>query len=207
MRRFKNHWILSSSILFFGVLAGPILYHHYYPEDISGVINLSLGFAATFASFVAIMLADTRITKIKTELAIWSPNRERVENDKRLVVFKLSNQSNQLIKNMVILMNIPTDLDLYFGGDFTTSSAEFHEQAKTKILIFKQFEYLDSKGAHSHIEIRLGLNLEKWPSNRVIHISVLGDNMESQRYKISNTDLDKIMEGNSSKPFIASYLK
>ena len=91
------------------------------------------------------MLADTRIAKIKTELAIWSPNRERVDNDKRLVVFKLSNQSNQLIKNMVILMNIPTDLDLYFGGGFTTSSAEFHEQAKTKILSFKQFEYLDSK--------------------------------------------------------------
>ncbi|WP_421753285.1 hypothetical protein [Croceimicrobium sp.] len=207
MKRFKSYWILSCSILFVGGIACAIVFHQYYPKDISGLINLSLGFTAAFASFVAIMLADTRIPKIKTELAIWSPNRDRVDNDKRLVVFKLSNQSNQLIKNMVILMNIPNDLDLYFGGGYTTSSAEFHEQAKTKILSFKQFEYLDSKGAHSHIEIRLGLNLDKWPTNRVIHISVLGDNMESQRYKISNSDLDEIKEGNSSKPFIASSLK
>jgi hypothetical protein len=168
---------------------------------------MGLAIIATFSSFVAIMIADVRLPKIQTRLGVWSPNDDFVNKDKNIVVFKLTNKSTQVIDDLVVRMNIPSELDLHFGGGNKTSNADYHEQAATKILTFKQFEYLDSDGEHSNLEIRLGFKLENWTKQRVIYLSVLGNNMTSQRFKLSIDDIKGIKNANSANPFKIKPLK
>jgi len=184
-----------------------IWYRCSYPDEITNLINMGLAIIATFSSFVAIMIADLRLPKIQTRLGVWSPNDEPVDNDKNMVVFKLTNKSKQVIDDLVVRMNIPSELDLYFGCGYKTSSADYHEQAATKILTFKQFEYLDSEGEHSNLEIRLGLKLDNWTQQRVIYLSVLGNKITSQRFKITLDDVNGVKRANSANQYKIAPLK
>lgn len=207
MRRFKTYWIFICSLILIGGVALLIWYRCAYPNDVTNLINMGLATIATFSSFVAIMIADLRLPKIQTRLGVWSPNDEFVNNDKNLVVFKLTNKSKQVIDDLVIRMNIPSELDLHFGGGYKTSSADYHEQADTKIVTFKQFEYLDSGGEHSNLEIRLGFKLDNWTQKRVIYLSVLGNKMTSQRFKLTLADVEGIKKANSAYPFKIESIK
>lgn len=207
MRRFKIYWVILCFIILFVGTGLLFWYHSLNPSEIANLINMGLGIIAIFSSFVAIMIADLRLPKIHTRLGVWSPSNELVANDRNMVVFKITNKSKQVIDDLVVLMNIPSEFDLYFGGGYKTSSADSHEQAETKILTFKQFEYLDSEGEHSNLEIRIGFTLDNWVQQRVIYLSVLGNKMTSQRFKLTLEDVNGIKEANSAYPFIIKPLK
>jgi len=201
MNRFKWYWIVVCSVILLGGITLAFWYHCAYPKDIANLINMGLAIIAAFSSFVAIMIADQKLRAIKTNLGIWSPSNEIVDKDKEMVVFKLTNKSKKVIDDLIILLNIPKELELHFGGGYNTSTADYHHQANTTILTFKQFEYLDSSGEHSNIEIRLGLKLDNWSNARVIYLSVLGQNMISQRFKVTSTHVSGIRKANSATPF------
>lgn len=210
MKTFKIHWLILCSLILSGGIWLLLWYRCAYPQEVTNLINMSLAVIATFSSFVAIMIADQRLPKIRTKLGVWSPSNKAIhddDGDKQVVVFKLTNESKQVIDDLVILMNIPNELNLHFGGTNKTSTADFHEQAATKILRFKQFEYLDSEGEHANLEIRLGLQLDNWSGSRVIYLSVLGHKMGSQRFKISKSAIEGIKKANSAKPYYFSPIK
>jgi len=207
MRRFKLYWIIVCALILAVGITLALWFYCKNPNDIANLINMGLAIIATFSSFVAIMIADLRLPHIKTRLGVWSPSNEIVDSDKNMVVFKLTNKSKRVIDDLVVLMNIPEELELHFGGGYKTSSSDYHQQAKTTILTFKQFQYLDSSGEHSNIEIRLGLKLDNWPDDRVIYLSVLGQNMTSQRFKITNEAVDGIRNANAAKPYKIEPLK
>lgn len=208
MNRFKNIWIVFCFFIFLGGVFLSLWYHHNFPNRETELITIILAIVSVLSSTVAIMIADQQLAKIKVKLEIWSPSDQIIDSNKNVVVFRISNKSEISIDNLVLRMNIPKKLDLFFGGGYETSIGELHEQAQTNILTFKQFEFLDSNGGqHSKLEIRLGLNLDKWQKERVIFVSVLGKKMTSMRFKIEKKHVSAILKSNSSKPYKIEAIK
>jgi hypothetical protein len=163
--------------------------------------NLFLGIITVAVSIMSLGLATMQKPSYKGKLAVWNVKESaRQVNNNMLVpigtysclTFKIDNYKNEPIESLEVSFRIPEKMYYPERGSHLLLYS-FKETIYLKSSVVK---FLGNTSGDSDVIFEHFLNLEAWDSNRIIYITISGENITPTTYKIGIDDKERLVESN-----------
>lgn len=167
--------------------------------------NLLLGIISVAISLVSVAIATMKKPKFRGTVNCWNVERDkRNVNNKGLgidigvyncISFEIDNYQKTAIQNLVVNFRIPESILYHFHNN--NSELKFRKSKDTVIVTFDNLRFLGNSTGDCNLNIDHFLNITKWKekeSNRVIYVTVAGDNIEPTTFKLKSEKVDDLLE-------------
>lgn len=169
--------------------------------------NLILGIITVAVSILSLGLATMQKPAFKGKISIWhvGSNPIQVNNGTlspigfyNCITFKIDNRGEDPIESLVLTFRIPSKI-LY--REIQTKYYEIYEFKETIYINYSVVKFLGNVRGDCDLIIEHHLNFEKWEKNRVIFMTVSGDNIRPTTYRIAHEEKENILNSNSKNSF------
>ena len=109
--------------------------------------------------------------------------------------FEIDNYKKEPINGIVINFRIPSKI--YYKEKTDVNRFSVYESKQTKILTSDIIKFLGNTNGDSDLIFEHYFNFNEWSENRVIYITIAGDNIRTTTFSI-NKDLSKQLEKSTS---------
>tara|TARA_B100000780_G_C21084901_1_gene437037 strand:- start:228 stop:869 length:642 start_codon:yes stop_codon:yes gene_type:complete len=202
MRRI-NPWYLAIIIIW--VLIGGIFIVLNSKLHFSSIddTNLILAFISVAISILSLGLATMKSSKFKGTIKCWNVPAKKIirepgvlnHGEYSCISFEIDNYKKEPINGIVINFRIPSKI--YYKEKTDVNRFSVYESKQTKILTSDIIKFLGNTNGDSDLIFEHYFNFNEWSENRVIYITIAGDNIRTTTFSI-NKDLSKQLEKSTS---------
>lgn len=207
MRRIKRPyylaiiiWLLTSVIfLFFNKT-----YNFLTQED----SNFILGILTVAVSILSLGLATMKGLNFEGNITCWHiPSQLVTVNNSgnspigkyNLITFKVDNQNREPIKSLTVNFRVPSII--FYRQLSHNLHVNYFDFKDTTIITATPLKFLGNTKGDCDIILEHYLNIEAWDKQRVIYITIAGDNINPTTFKLKFVEKELLLNSNSSKPY------
>jgi hypothetical protein len=205
--RIKTPYIIATILwIFFAVivLIYNISYGNISSGDLSSLIFTSMG---VFITLLSIAIADRKKLKYGGKVIAWINKTDtiNVNNDTLTplgtyikTTFKIDNYSKHDINSLNVNIRIPSKI--FYRAHSLEDFLTCYEFKNTLILSSSKMKYLGSTKGDSDLIFEQYFNFDAWPNDRVLYITIAGENIIPTTFKIDLLQKKELMMSSSDKP-------
>jgi hypothetical protein len=167
--------------------------------------NLILGIISVAISILSLGLATMRQPKFKGTIKCWNVPSKKVTRERGVfnhgeyscISFEVDNYKKEPINGIVINFRIPSKI--YYKEKTDANRFSIYESKQTKILTSDIIKFLGNTNGDSDLIFEHFLNFNEWSKNRVVYITIAGDNIRTTTFSINKELSEQIAESSSSR--------
>jgi hypothetical protein len=208
MRRISYSWYI---VLFIWILIGVtfIILNSTYNILSNEDSNLILGLISVGVSIVSLGLATMKNPKFKGKVKCWNNlDQQRNVNNNHItpignyscISFKIDNYNKLPVNGLTINFRCPSNI--YHNGITDSIGYSRYEFKNTILLTSDKIKFLGNTTGDSDLVFEHYLELSKWEKNRVIYVTVAGDNILPTTFRIKHSEIEQVNNSSSSKKHI-----
>jgi hypothetical protein len=193
-------WILISIIL----LVINKTYKWLTIEDSSFILSIIAG----AVSILSLGLATMKGLSFEGNVSCWHiPSQSITANNNsivpigtyNLITFKIDNQSKEPIKSLTVNFRVPSMILCKLPGH--NHYLNYFEFKDTTIITATPLKFLGNTKGDCDLILEHYLNIESWDKQRVIYITIAGDNITPTTFKLKFDEKQLILNSNSTNPY------
>lgn len=206
MRR-MNFWYIFSLIVW-GIVATIFFLVnkniHFLSVDDTNII---LSGIAVAISILSLGLSTMDNPKFKGKVICWNNITNEIHTNNGVLAptgiyshltFKIDNFKKTPIKGLIVNFRFPSKI--YYPAGTNNMKFTFFEFKNTMMITSDSIKFLGNTNGDSDLIFEHFLELNKWEKNRVLYITIAGDNIVPTTFKIDNKQKDDIVNSSSKVP-------
>jgi len=203
----STYWI--SLAIWIMLSFGFMLVNKFFSLLKSDDLNILLGIIAVAVSIISLGLATIKKPMFSGVVSCWNVDGKKKHVNNEMIspigvysclTFKIDNQSNEPIKDLVINFRIPSSIA--FMRSSIDGFYSYYEFKDTLLLTARNISFLGSNYGDSDIILEHFLNLDKWNINRKMYITISGSNLTPTTKSLDFSMIDRLLNSSSSHPII-----
>jgi hypothetical protein len=206
MRR-VNFWYIFSLIVWGIVATIFFLVNKMNPFLSIDDTNLILGGITVGISILSLGLSTMDNPKFKGNVTCWNnitALRDVNNNENALIgkysciTFKIDNYKKNPVNGLTINFRFPSKI--FYQDRHNKFNYSFFEFKNTIMVTSDNIRFLGNTNGDSDIVFEHSLEFTRWDKNRVIYITIAGDNIVPTTFKIDNEQKDLLFNSSSKEP-------
>lgn len=169
--------------------------------------NLILGGIAVGISILSLGLSTMDNPKFKGNVICWNnvTHLKKLDNDYlgprgaySCITFKIDNYQKKPVNGLTINFRFPSKM--FYTDRYNNFNYSFCEFKNTMMITSDNIKFLGNTNGDSDIVYEHFIEFNRWDINRVIYITIAGDNIVPTTFKIDNKQKDILFNSSSKEP-------
>ncbi|PWL32656.1 MAG: hypothetical protein DCO96_03670 [Fluviicola sp. XM-24bin1] len=169
--------------------------------------NLILGGITVAISILSLGLASMKKPKFKGKITCWNveKNKLNVNNNSinpigtyNCITFCIDNFKQDPIKDLVVNFRIPSNI--FYERHQNVANLSYFRFKETIMATSNSITFLGSANGDSDIVFEHFLELSKWDKNRVLYVTISGNNIRPTTYRLKHSQLDTLKKSKTDDP-------
>ena len=205
MRRINKWYILA--IILWLICSSVVLYFDVEIQILSALdTGLILGVISVTISILSLGLSSMNKPKFRGKITCWNvkSNEQHVNNSNSnpigiysCITFKIDNKGKKPIKDLIINFRFPSKI---YHRSYHDNYLSYFQFKETIIVTSEHLKFLGSSSGDCELVLEHLLNISAWDKNRVIYVTISGNDIQPTTFKLDFSMSDSILNSDSKHP-------